>query len=100
MSSFYARCVGLAGQSELSPEAAILVFQRRTTLSHNEARVAVYDYLGVTRGQLSKQMGVTFETIRTYWKRIHRKTGLRTRKDIRAWVEQILRREIEGDSSS
>ncbi len=100
MSKFYGRCVGLADSPAFSPEAAILVLQRRSTLSRGEARVAVYDFLGVQRGQLSKQLHVSLETIHTYWKRIYHKTKIRSRTPVRAWVEDILRQEMEGDSTA
>ena len=97
MGKFYGRCVGLAGDADFSPQAAVLVVQRRSTLSRREAVVAVHDFLGVPRGELSVQLKVSPETIRTFWKRIYHKTKIRSREKVRAWVEQILRDELEGE---
>lgn len=99
MSSIFARCVGLLDGKQISQEAAILVVERRSTLSYGEARVVVLDYLGVKRGQMSQQIKVSVETIRTYWKRIYEKTNIHSRKPLRKWVETILLQEIEGNPS-
>lgn len=95
MSSIFARFIGLSQGQRLTPDAAALLIERRSTLSRCEARVLVYDYLGVTREELSELFDVSIETIRTYWKRIYRKTECRTRKDARAWMEMTLRKEFD-----
>jgi DNA-binding CsgD family transcriptional regulator len=96
MSSIFARCVGLSDGDPLRPDVAVRIVQRRSTLSYVESRVAVLDYFGERRGQISEQLEVSTETVRTYWKRIYVKTKRRGRAAIRAWVERILRAEIEG----
>lgn len=100
MSSFFARCVGLADGSKIPPDAAVLVVERRSTLSRSEAQVAVFDYFGTKRAQLSAQMEVSPETIGTYWRRIYYKTNLCSRTAVREWVEQILQQELQSDSTS
>lgn len=99
MSSIFARCVGLSDGEPLRPDVATRIVQRRSTLSYVESRVAVLDYFGERRGQISEQLEITTETVRTYWKRIYEKTNLRGRAAIRTWVEGILRAEIAGDNA-
>jgi DNA-binding CsgD family transcriptional regulator len=96
MSSLFARCIGLSQHQQISMDAAILLLERRTTLSRSEARVVVLDYLGWPRDQMCEHLGVSVETIRTYWKRIYRKTNLRTRTALRGWLEALLAQEIDG----
>jgi DNA-binding CsgD family transcriptional regulator len=94
MSSLFARFIGLAPGQQIAPDAAIVLVERRSSLSRSEARVLVLDYLGVSRDELSDHLGVSIETVRTYWKRIYRKTGCRSREAARAWFERLLHAEI------
>lgn len=96
MSSLLARCIGLSQHQQISMDAAILLLERRTALSRSEARVVILDYLGWPRDQMCEHLGVSVETIRTYWKRIYRKANCRKRDTVRAWIEMILTQEIDG----
>lgn len=100
MSSIFARCVGLSDGEPVPPDVAVRIVERRSNLSYVEARVVVLDYFGTKRGQISDQLEVSTETVRTYWKRIYDKTNRRGRKAIRAWVEQVLKAELEGDNAA
>jgi DNA-binding CsgD family transcriptional regulator len=100
MSSIFGRCVGLNDGEPLHPDVATRIVERRSRLSHVEARVAVLDYFGERRGQISEQLEVSTETVRTYWKRIYAKTHQRGRDAVRLWVERILRAEIEGENAT
>jgi DNA-binding CsgD family transcriptional regulator len=97
MSSIFARCVGLGDDSNIPPEAAALVVERRSTLSRVEARVVVFDYFGDKRKQLGEKLAVSPETIRTYWKRVYLKTNIRTRDEVRVWVERLLQKELRDE---
>lgn len=96
MSSLFARLIGLGNRPQISMDAAILLLERRTALSRSEARVVILDYLGWPRDQLCEHLGVSVETVRTYWKRIYRKTNCRSRKSARRWLETTLRQQLEG----
>ena len=94
MGSLLARCLGIATRDALSHEMLIIVLERRSTLSRTEARAAILDYLGLTRDELIAQLQIAPETLKTYWKRAYRKVGCRDRRELRQWVEQILRQEL------
>lgn len=94
MTSVLAKMIGLAGGDPIPPEAAILILERRSPLSHCEARMVVLDLLGVTREDLSDELGLSTESIHTYWKRVYRKTEQRGRVAVRAWAEGLLAREL------
>ncbi len=93
MGSMLARCVGIARGSQVVPEDAIVVLERCSRLSRAEARVLLLDYCGRVRDQICAELCVAAATGRTYWKRIYRKIGCRTRAEARAWLEQLLQRE-------
>ena len=84
--------------SNIPPEAAAVVVERRSTLSRVEARVVVFDYFGDKRKQLSEKLAVSPETIRTYWKRVYLKTNIRRRDEIRVWVERLLQKELRDET--
>jgi DNA-binding CsgD family transcriptional regulator len=71
--------IGLAGGYSISSEAAAILIERRSALSRCEARMVVLDLLGVTREDLSDELGLSTQSIHTYWKRVYRKTGQRGR---------------------
>lgn len=96
MSKIFARFLGFTQGQPLTYDAAVLMLERHSPLSRSEARVLVLDYLGVSRDELSEQLDISIETIRTYWKRMYRKTRCRTRTDIRGWLEATLQQEL-GD---
>lgn len=96
MSSIFNRFLGLSPDDPFPFFAAVLLLERRTTLTRSEAHVLVLDYLGFTRDEICEQQNISTETIRTYWKRIYRKTGCRSRRDIRCWLEATLRKEFGG----
>ncbi|NTU82813.1 MAG: helix-turn-helix transcriptional regulator [Chloroflexales bacterium] len=100
MSNLFARCIGLGDEPPISMDAAILLIERKTPLSRSEARVVILDYLGWPRDQLCEHLGVSVETIRTYWKRIRQKTKCRRRAAVRAWVESILAQAVEGEAGT
>ena len=82
--SILARIIGLTGGDPISPETAALLVERRSALSRCEARMVVLDFLGVPREELSDELGLSTESIHTYWKRVYRKTGHRSRAAVRA----------------
>lgn len=96
MSSILARFLGLSPDDPFPYFAAVLLLERRTSLARSEAQVIVLDYLGFTRDEICEQQSISTETIRTYWKRIYRKTSCRGRREIRCWLEATLRKEIGG----
>lgn len=96
MSNVLARCIGLSDQPPISSDAAILLIERQTELSRAEASVVILNYFGWDDERVRKHLGVTAETIRTYWKRARQKTRCRRRAAVRAWVEAILKGAIEG----
>lgn len=79
-------------------DATILFLQRRTPLSRAEARIVVLDYLGWPRYKLCEHLKITVETVRTYWKRIYRKTNCRSRAELRVWLEWRLSQELGGEA--
>lgn len=100
MPSFLARCIGLAGGPELPPGAAMLLAERHGRLSRNEAKVVVKDYLGASREELSEALEVSTDSIRTYWKRIYRKTGCHNKEEVREWLEKLLKEALGLDETS
>lgn len=100
MSTIFARFLGLSQGQQLSYDAAVLLLERHSELSRSEARVIVLDYLGGSREELSEQLNISIETIRTYWKRIYRKTKCRSRKSARGWLETTLRQQLEGSEAA
>lgn len=100
MPSIFARCIGLTPDQQIPMDAAIVYIERQTLLSRAEARVVMLDYLGWPREDLCDQLGVSIETVRTYWKRIYRKTNCRSRTDIRSWLESVLEQGIAGGAFS
>jgi DNA-binding CsgD family transcriptional regulator len=100
MSTLLARFIGLAESRPISIEGATVIVERRSELSYTEAHVVVLDYAGYSRDALSTKLGVSVETIRTYWKRINRKTKCHSREAVRAWFEALLERELQGDAAA
>ncbi|GAB4440218.1 MAG: hypothetical protein OHK0015_35930 [Chloroflexi bacterium OHK40] len=96
MSSIFARFLGLSPGDPFPFHVAVLLLERRTRLTRSEAHVLVLDYLGFTRDEICEQQSISTETIRTYWKRIYRKTNCRGRREIRCWLESLLQKEFGG----
>jgi DNA-binding CsgD family transcriptional regulator len=96
MSTIFARFLGLSQGQQLTYDAAVLLIERRSPLSRSESYVIVLDYLGFTRDEICGRLKISTETIRTYWKRIYRKTNCRGRRAIRRWLESTLQKELEG----
>jgi DNA-binding CsgD family transcriptional regulator len=94
--SIFNRFFGLSPDEPFPFFAAVLLLERRTSLARSEAHVLVLDYLGFTRDEICEQQNIATETIRTYWKRIYRKTNCRSRREIRCWLETTLRKEFGG----
>lgn len=92
--SILARLMGLGGDDPIPPETAALLIERRSALSRCEAWMVVLDLLGVVREELSDELGLSVESINTYWKRVYRKTGQRGRPAVRTWAEALLAREL------
>ena len=97
MSKIFARFLGFTQGQPLTYDAAVLMLERHSPLSRSEARVLVLDYLGVSRDELSEQLDISIETIRTYWKRVYLKTNIRTRDEVRVWVERLLQKELRDE---
>ena len=96
MTSILAKMIGLAGDDPMSRETAAILIERRSTLSRCEARLVVHDLLGVVREDLSDELGLSTESIHTYWKRVYRKTGQPGRVAVRTWAERLLAQELGG----
>jgi DNA-binding CsgD family transcriptional regulator len=91
-----ARVIGLTGDDPIPPDVAALLIERQSALSRCEARMVVLDLLGVRREDLSDELGLSTESIHTYWKRIYRKSGQRGRAAVRIWAQALLAKEIGG----
>lgn len=94
MSTVLARCLGMAPEHQITEDAAVVVLQRRSTLTYTEARLVVLDYMGGSLETLSAALQVHPESLRTYWKRIYRKLACSDRQRIRAWLEDLLLHEL------
>ena len=90
MSSMLARYIGLTGTPQLSIDAAILLLSREGGMRRCEARIAVYDYLGLQREDMVEQFNIAPETIDKYWGRIYDAIGYRGREAARTWVAELL----------
>ena len=95
MGSLLARCLGITKQEAVAPEMLVVMLERRSTLSRAEARIVLLDYLGYTRDDITTQLQISLETLKTYWKRIYRKLACRDRLTLRVWVEQTIGQELE-----
>lgn len=77
--------------------------KRRSKLAHTQVRLVVYDYRGRNREELAKELKVSAETLKSYWRRVHKKLNCQhyanRREAVRAWVAAVLRAEIEGDEA-
>jgi DNA-binding CsgD family transcriptional regulator len=89
--------MGLGDDEPISPETAAVLIERRSALSRCEARMVVLDLLGIVREELSDELGLSIESINTYWKRVYRKTGQRGRPAVRTWAEALLAQELGED---
>lgn len=96
MSRISARSLGLSPDDPFPYLAAILLLERRTSLARSEASVVVLDYLGFTTDEISEHLNISTETVRTYWKRVYRKTNFHRRKELRCWLETMLRQAFGG----
>lgn len=96
MSRFFVRSLGLSPDDPFPFHTAVLLLERRTELARSEASVIVLDYLGFTTDEISEELNISPETIRTYWKRAYRKTNCHRRKEIRSWLETTLRQAFGG----
>lgn len=96
MSNIFARLLGLSPDDPFPYLVVVLLLERRTTLARSEAQVIVMDFFGFTRDEICGHLKISTETIRTYWKRIYRKTSCRGRREIRCWLEAMLRKEFGG----
>lgn len=97
MSSIFARCLGIVRGQQITPDAAVNLIKRRSKLAPREASVLVFDYLGLSRSEICEELEVTLETVRTYWRRIREKTGCRRKPDVHAWLEELIRQEMEDE---
>jgi DNA-binding CsgD family transcriptional regulator len=97
MSTVFARCLGLVRGQQITADAAVILVERRSDLALREAWVLVFDYLGLSRGQICEELEVSVETVRTYWRRIRQKTGCHKKQEVRAWLEELIRKEMEGE---
>lgn len=97
MSSILARCVGLNDGDPIPPHRAVLVVKRRSNLALREAWVLVFDYVGLSRSQICEELEVSLETVRTYWRRIRKKTGCHRKCEVHAWLEALIRQEMEDE---
>jgi DNA-binding CsgD family transcriptional regulator len=94
MNSMLAKCIGLTGKPQISIDAAIILLSREGGIRRCEARIAVYDYLGLQREDMCEQFNVAPGTIDKYWGRIYDAIGCRGREAARAWVAELL--ELHG----
>jgi DNA-binding NarL/FixJ family response regulator len=103
MSSLLARTIGLSQEQRIDPDAAVALLRRRSELTNREARLVVLDYMGYTRERIAREQKVLPETLKCYWRRIYKKLNCQhlddRREAVRAWVERMLRAEIEGGDS-
>ena len=99
MSTILARCIGLGGRPQISIDKAILYLHREGNIRRCEAHVAMLDYLGVQREEMSEQLGISVQTVDKYWTRIYAATGRQGRDAARAWVGEMLARAIAEDNS-
>lgn len=90
MAMTLARCIGLAGETIISIDAAIILVSREGGLRRAEARIAVYDYLGWQRVDMCEQLNVAPATIDKYWGRIYDTIGSRGRVAARTWIAELL----------
>ena len=97
MGSLLARSIGLVQDQPIATDAAIILLERRSPLTRTEARLVVFDYLGLTREQLAAELGVSVETLKSYWKRINKKMNTQSRAALRSWVEATLLADLAGD---
>lgn len=100
MSNLFARCIGLAGQPQISIDAAVIYLHRRGKLRRREAHIAVLDYLGWQREELCEYLGITVKTVDKYWTRIYAATGCHGRAAARAWVEEMLAQAIDEEANT
>lgn len=100
MSSPLARTIGLNQEQSIDLEPAVILVRRRSTLTEQEARLLVMDFKGYNREKLAKELKVSPETLKCYWRRIYKKLhcqGLEDRRgSVRTWVERMLHAELEG----
>lgn len=99
MSTILARCIGIAGQPQISKDKAIVYLHREGKIRRCEAHVAVLDYLGVQREDMSELLGISVQTIDKYWTRLYAATGRQGREAARAWVGEMLARAIAEEGS-
>jgi DNA-binding NarL/FixJ family response regulator len=99
VSAILARCIGLADQPQISKDKAIVYLHREGKIRRCEAHVAVLDYLGVQREEMSEQLGISVQTVDKYWTRIYAATGRQGREAARAWVGELLAQAIAGEST-
>ncbi|NTU84196.1 MAG: hypothetical protein HGA45_33315 [Chloroflexales bacterium] len=100
MSTILARCIGLAGQPHISKDKAIVYLHREGKIRRCEAQVAVLDYLGIQREEMSELLGISVQTVDKYWTRLYATTGRQGREAVRTWVEEMLARAIAEDAAS
>lgn len=104
MSSLLARTIGLSREQNIDLEAAVILVRRRSTLTDQEARLLILDFKGYNRGKLAKELKVSLETLKCYWRRIYKKLHCHDLDDrrgaVRVWVERMLHAEIEGGDFS
>jgi DNA-binding CsgD family transcriptional regulator len=94
MASILAQCIGLNDGGPVPPHIAAALLERRTPLARSEARILVLDYIGLSREQICEYLQVSSETVRTYWKRIYRKTACHSRAEVHVLLETIIRNEL------
>ncbi len=68
-----------------------LRFASRIVLSPRETRVAVSLSEGASYAECSEELGITLGTVQDYVKRIYRKLGVTSKRELRLWVEETLR---------
>jgi DNA-directed RNA polymerase specialized sigma24 family protein len=95
MASILAQLNGLVPGQHLSTEAAVRLVQRLSKLSYRQAKVLVLDFRGFSYEQIGEELKVDPETARTYWKRGRKKYHWESKEEAYAWVENLLRKELE-----
>jgi DNA-binding CsgD family transcriptional regulator len=99
VSTILARCIGLDGRPQISKDKAILYLHRKGKIRRCEAQVAVLDYFGIQREEMSELLGIAVQTVDKYWTRLYATTGRQGREAVRAWVEEMLAQAIAEDSA-
>jgi DNA-binding NarL/FixJ family response regulator len=104
MASILVRAIGINPDEPIDVDTAVLIVRRRSDLPPQLALLVVIDYKGDNNDEAAKHLKVLPDTLKSYWRRVYTRLNYKQcknpRAEVRAWVENLLHAELEGEGQA